>query len=73
MATVHWYKNTNMALTNDSATFKNHKHRHTLVFSEVREEDFGNYTCRARNKLGETWRTLEISRKEIITIFKLIE
>lgn len=62
-ATVHWFKSGGapMELTNDTAKFTKVNHRHILTFTKLREEDFGNYTCRARNKMGETAKVLEIS------------
>ncbi len=67
-ATVHWYKNHEMQLTNDSATLRHLGHRYTLVIDSLRGEDFGNYTCRASNREGDAARVLEISRKRILYI-----
>ncbi len=58
---MHWFKNDDLKLTDETATLKRRQHRHTLVFEELREEDYGNYTCRARNKLGEMSKKLEVS------------
>ena len=70
-ATVHWYKNHEMQLTNDSATLRHLGHRYTLVIDSLRGEDFGNYTCRASNREGDAARVLEISRERRLYIYKL--
>ncbi len=62
-ATVHWFKNDDMQLTNESASLRHLGHRFVLTFDALRSDDFGNYTCRARNKIGENARVLEISRE----------
>lgn len=61
--TVKWFKN-KMELTDETAQLERHGHRHTLNIPSVNEQkDFGNYTCRASNRLGVAERILEISGK----------
>jgi hypothetical protein len=40
-----------------------HGHRHTLTIPSVTTKDYGNYTCRAKNMIGEQSKILEISGK----------
>ena len=35
--------------------------RHSLVISQVKEEDFGEYSCSASNSLGEQRQTIQLS------------
>ena len=41
---------------------KNHN-RHILKLRNIADKDFGNYTCRAENKLGIANKVMEISGK----------
>ena len=63
VATVKWFKNS-MALTNDSASLEKIKNRHTLNIAKLTDADFGNYTCRAENKMGVDSKVIEISGKD---------
>ena len=38
-------------------------HRHSLIIKHVREQDFGAYTCIAKNNLGEAESTLRLTGK----------
>ena len=60
MCFLQWFKNS-MELTDETATLSKHGHRHTLRIPFVTEEDLGNYTCRAENKIGFFSRELEVS------------
>lgn len=60
--TVQWFKN-RMELTDETAQLKQHGHKHILNIPSVAPKDFGNYTCKAINKFGESLQTLEISGK----------
>jgi len=66
---VKWFKNS-MELTDETATLSKHGHRHTLRIPFVTEEDLGNYTCRAENKIGFFSRELEVSGKAGFADFK---
>lgn len=44
-----------------SFQLKQHGHRHILNIPQLDKNDFGNYTCRATNTLGEDQAILEIS------------
>jgi len=59
---VKWFKN-KMELTEDVAQLERHGNRHVLNIPSVDESDFGNYTCRAKNRLGSAKQILEISGK----------
>jgi len=59
---VKWFKN-RMELTDETAQLKQHGHRHILNIPSVDKNDFGNYTCRATNSMGEDQQVLEISGK----------
>eukprot|EP00095_Tigriopus_kingsejongensis_P001599 maker-scaffold317_size209118-snap-gene-0.9 protein:Tk01599 transcript:maker-scaffold317_size209118-snap-gene-0.9-mRNA-1 annotation:"GF16716" len=59
-AVVTWFKNS-MALTNESTSLHHSRNRHTLMISELSDNDFGNYTCRAENKWGVSSKVIEIS------------
>ena len=37
------------------------KHRHTLTIRDVAYNDFGHYTCVAKNDLGEAEKTLRLT------------
>merc|ERR1711976_283226 len=52
-ATVVWMKNS-VELTGDDATLGRVGHRHTLIIPSIKDSDFGNYTCRAKNIHGES-------------------
>jgi len=59
-ATVVWMKNS-VELTGDDATLGRVGHRHTLTIPSIKDSDFGNYTCRAKNIHGESYKVLEVS------------
>ena len=59
-ATVQWFKNS-IILTDDKIKLEEHGHRHTLTIPSISTEDFGNYTCRAKNIHGEASQILEVS------------
>jgi hypothetical protein len=59
-ATVQWFK-TDVELTGDDIMVERHGHRHTLTIPSVTTKDYGNYTCRAKNMIGEQSKILEIS------------
>ena len=61
-ATVVWMKNS-VELTGDDATLGRVGHRHTLTIPSITDSDFGNYTCRAKNIHGESYKVLEVSGK----------
>lgn len=52
-ATFEWYRDEHRPVENDNTlTIKNEKTRSLLLFSNVTEKHFGNYTCFASNRLG---------------------
>ena len=59
-ATIHWFKNS-VQLTEDNVTLENIGHKNTLTISSLSHSDYGNYTCRAKNIHGESYKVLEVS------------
>ncbi|XP_030639064.1 igLON family member 5 [Chanos chanos] len=52
-ATFEWYRDDRRPVESDNTlTIKNEKTRSLLVFSNVTDKHFGNYTCFASNRLG---------------------
>ncbi|CAB4065498.1 unnamed protein product [Lepeophtheirus salmonis] len=60
IAIVKWFKN-KVELTEDKNKLKRNGHKHTLTITNVTENDFGNYTCRAENQHGSEFKNLEVS------------
>ncbi|KAM9220122.1 opioid-binding protein/cell adhesion molecule isoform 3-T3 [Dugong dugon] len=55
MAEFQWFKeDTRLATGLDGVRIENKGHISTLTFFNVSEKDYGNYTCVAMNKLGNT-------------------
>ncbi|XP_059873078.1 opioid-binding protein/cell adhesion molecule isoform X3 [Delphinus delphis] len=55
MAEFQWFKeDTRLATGLDGLRIENRGHISTLTFFNVSEKDYGNYTCVATNKLGNT-------------------
>ncbi|XP_045339461.1 opioid-binding protein/cell adhesion molecule isoform X2 [Leopardus geoffroyi] len=55
MAEFQWFKeDTRLATGLDGVRIENKGHISTLTFFNVSEKDYGNYTCVATNKLGNT-------------------
>ncbi|KAK8385393.1 hypothetical protein O3P69_012319 [Scylla paramamosain] len=52
--TVSWTKQGRPLLSEHYVFSHDTQHRHTLTIQEVREEDFGEYTCTAESPLGRT-------------------
>ena len=59
-AVIKWFKNS-MELTEDKHRLNNKGHKSSLKLTQISESDFGNYTCRAENRLGSSYRILEVS------------
>ncbi|XP_057689777.1 igLON family member 5 isoform X1 [Corythoichthys intestinalis] len=52
-ASFEWYRDDHRPVRNDATIrIKNEKTRSILLFTNVTEKDFGNYTCFATNRLG---------------------
>ena len=50
---VSWYRDNRLLSPSDSARFHSEGHRHSLILRTDRSgQDFGNYSCVARNSLG---------------------
>ncbi|MED6289870.1 hypothetical protein CHARACLAT_007422, partial [Characodon lateralis] len=54
-ATFEWYREDHRPVENDNTLrIKNEKTRSLLLFTNVTEKHFGNYTCFALNRLGSS-------------------
>ena len=58
---VRWYRDTMLLEPNEYRLMEKFGIRHTLVLRKVSEADFGNYSCRAENKLGRSRAFIEVS------------
>ncbi|KAK2582619.1 hypothetical protein KPH14_004905 [Odynerus spinipes] len=60
-ANVIWYKNQKELPKKAKISRKNYKSRHSLKIMHTSEEDFGDYTCVARNEYGQTSKTISLT------------
>ncbi|XP_041963084.1 igLON family member 5 [Alosa sapidissima] len=64
-ATFEWYKDDHRPLESDSTLrIKNEKTRSLLLFTNVTEKHYGNYTCFASNRLGASNASMLLLRPE---------
>ena len=69
MATVSWFKDT-IKISDDDVDLKKLGHKHILTIPSLSHQDYGNYTCRAKNSIGESSKILELSGTHILTYNK---
>uniref|UniRef100_A0A3B5Q8Q9 IgLON family member 5 n=1 Tax=Xiphophorus maculatus TaxID=8083 RepID=A0A3B5Q8Q9_XIPMA len=63
-ATFEWYRDDHRPVENDNTLrIKNEKTRSLLLFTNVTEKHFGNYTCFASNRLGSSNASMLLFRK----------
>lgn len=60
-ASVRWYKDTMILDQNDKQQMETFGNKHVLLLRNLREQDFGNYSCLADNSLGREKKHLELS------------
>ena len=60
-AQVKWYKDTMLLDPTNTRLMETFGNRHVLTLKNVREVDFGNYSCMADNSLGRQWGAIEVS------------
>jgi len=60
-AEVKWYKDTMLLDATNTRHMENFGNKHVLTLRNVREVDFGNYSCMADNSLGRQWGSVEVS------------
>ena len=58
---VKWYKDTMLLDPTNTRLMEAFGNRHVLTLKNVREVDFGNYSCMADNSLGRQWGAIEVS------------
>ena len=58
---VEWRRGTHTITGSSRVEVRVAGRRHSLVISQVEEEDFGEYSCRASNRLGEQEGRIELS------------
>jgi len=58
---VKWYKDTMLLDPTNTRLMETFGNRHVLTLKNVREVDFGNYSCMADNSLGRQWGAIEVS------------
>ena len=58
---VKWYKDTMLLDPTNTRLMEAFGNRHVLTLKNVREVDFGNYSCMADNSLGRQWGQIEVS------------
>ena len=61
---VKWYKDTMLLDQNNHRRMSSYGSRHLLILSNVRETDFGNYSCVADNSLGKERAYVDVSGKK---------
>ena len=58
---MKWYKDTMLLDQNNHRRMSSYGSRHLLTLSNVRETDFGNYSCVADNSLGKERAYVDVS------------
>eukprot|EP00093_Oithona_nana_P010757 10757.XXX_265016_286838_1 [CDS] Oithona nana genome sequencing. len=61
VASVKWYKDTMLLDPTDNRQMRTFGNKHELTLKNVRETDFGNYSCMADNSLGRERGSIEVS------------
>uniref|UniRef100_A0A0K2SXN7 Ig-like domain-containing protein n=1 Tax=Lepeophtheirus salmonis TaxID=72036 RepID=A0A0K2SXN7_LEPSM len=60
-AEVKWYKDTMLLDPTNNRHMETFGNKHVLILRNVRETDFGNYSCMADNSLGRQRGSIEVS------------
>ena len=58
---VKWYKDTMLLDPTNNRHMETYGNRYVLLLKNVRETDFGNYSCMADNSLGRSRGSIEVS------------
>ena len=58
---VKWYKDTMLLDPTNNRHMETYGDRHVLLLKNVRETDFGNYSCMAHNSLGREKGSISLS------------
>ncbi|XP_045131407.1 roundabout homolog 1-like [Portunus trituberculatus] len=59
--TITWTKEDNPLILDSHVSYQHNLHRHTLTIFTVRQDDFGDYSCTAKNALGSIKKTLRLT------------
>lgn len=63
---MRWYKDTMLLEPNNNRHMESFGNRHVLTIRNVRETDFGNYSCAADNSLGRERGYINISGQSTV-------
>lgn len=82
-ANVHWFRHgipvmiggrigrqDSLTLHNSSEDQYTVRSKHYLIVKNMRESDFGTYTCRAENNVGTNISTIEVTGRPMKPVFK---
>ena len=61
---MKWYKDTMLLEPTNHRRMASFGNRHVLTLANVRETDFGNYSCVADNSLGKERGHVDVSGKQ---------
>ncbi|KAF2365127.1 Immunoglobulin I-set [Trinorchestia longiramus] len=59
--TVHWRRGDHLVASDKHLMTHNGDHRYSLIIRDVKKEDFGEYTCSAKNRQGVTERSVVLT------------
>ena len=69
-AEVRWYKDTMLLEPNNNRHMESFGNRHVLTIRNVRETDFGNYSCAADNSLGRERGFTDVSGESVLMYYR---
>lgn len=61
---VTWYHNSFIVDPSDRKTIETRGTKHTLIIRNLKDSDFGNYSCVAENNLGKDKKFMELAGKQ---------
>ncbi|XP_018021341.2 neural cell adhesion molecule 1-like isoform X2 [Hyalella azteca] len=59
--TVHWRRGDHLVASDKHLMTHDGEHRHSLIIRDVQDDDFGDYTCSAKNRQGVTEQTVVLT------------
>lgn len=64
-----WFKDTMQLDTTEQHATEQRNSRYSLIIRKVHQQDFGDYSCVAENRLGKTRKTIQLTGRPNVATF----